>query len=200
MSLLTGSDSIAFQTLDDDTAGRAPTGLTRIKPNDPVIALGRAAHTALADFEKRSLIASGMSFDESDADGGEDLDRLIWSCVNTSKVVALGEHAWRSIQMLPLADRRFYDVPPLHMQPGADGRLETMESSSSTMTTNPRRRGTSSISCGANVHRSNMSGPGRLPGLFAPIDTPWTSDAFVHIHVGHHAIGDDRVRLVDSWY
>jgi hypothetical protein len=184
----------------DGAWDRSPLGLFDIVPDDIVIALGMLAHTALADCRKRSLFA-GNDFAEGQARSDHDIGRLIWSCANTSRAIAVGEKAWRAVQMLPVADRRQYEVPPLKFpQPEAgvkardlfivnhepDDRLS-------------RELAALAASDGFNVTCCGLAEMAHDPA-FSMKRHFWCAEAAIHVHVGLHATSTKAIRLVDSWH
>ena len=186
-------------------ARRSRPGLGHITPHDSIIALGKSAHTVLADFQKRTLLANDLDLDEQD-DGDvealqEDMSRLIWSCINTLKVIAVGKGAWRSIQMLPLFDRRFYEVPPLRIAPPFDTSCRDTVLVVNHDQDDERARSVASRfrEKGMNVELSGFSRevsdkPASKQRAFC------TGEAAIHVHVGHHTLAEEKLRIIDSWY
>ena len=182
---------------DDASARQSLPGLEHIRANEAVVALGRAAHTVLADYSKRTLVAADLDLDGT---GGErlceDIEQFIWSCVNTSRIVALGTDAWQSMQLLPIHNRRFDDVPPLQMMPSR-GPAER----GGVLVINHNADETQARSIADALDQRGMRV--ELAGVDAedPSAThnPWFDEAFFHVHVGEHTLSSDMPRLVDSW-
>ena len=181
---------------DPDAASSQP-GLREVRPIDMVVALGRAAHTVLADYRKHTLVAGDVE------DGiEEDVERLVWSCVNTSKVVALGRVAWRSVQMLPIADRRFFEVPPLRMLPtretGPSGEIaaEVLVINHEVDDLRARQVADALARAGYGVQRTGRGGRDEAHAH----DGCWSASAPIHVHVGCHDGRAEEVRLLDTWH
>ena len=192
---------------EDMMPERAPNramwpGLGHVASRDAIIALGKAAHTVLADVQKRTLLASDLDLEFDDGKSAQDLrddiERFVWSCTNTSKVVAVGKGAWRSAQMLPLADRSFHEVPPLRIAPplGAGSRAGILvvnhysdDDQARALVACFRESGIAVELCGM----VEVSGETRLRPFC-------DGEAAVHVHVGHHAVAAEKLRLVDSWH
>lgn len=179
-------------------AGKSRPGLKEVQPHEKIVALGRAAHTVLADYRKRTLVARSEYEDELE----EDLERLVWSCVNTSKVVALGRSAWRSVQMLPISDRRFYDIPPLRMaharedKPADEIGVEVLVINHEDDDGRARQVG-DALTRGQYRVQTTGRGCENDGGLDSSC---WSATAAIHVHVGCHDSGADEVRLLDSWH
>lgn len=183
----------------------APPGLAHVKPAELIIALGKAAHTALADFQKRTLIAGDLDLESEDADEKaallDEVRRFIWSCINTLKVVAVGAGAWRSVQMLPLADRRFYDVPPLRI--ASAPRPDTIDGILIINHDGDDRQarrlaeflegGDTAVEC-TGLARNRSESPSKSAESFC------SGAATIHVHVGHHTMAAEKLRLVDTWH
>ncbi len=185
-----------YQAMPAD-ARASPPGLREVSPHEKIVALGRAAHTVLADYRKRTLVAGDDDEDLLD----EDLSRLVWSCVNTSKVVALGRGAWRSVQMLPIAERRFYEIPPLRMARVQDGKTD--EIAAEVLVINheadelrARQVAEAMTRGGYRVQRTGRGGDGEGGGDHGG----WSAQAAIHVHVGCHDSRAEEVRLLDSWH
>lgn len=169
-------------------------GLREVRSHEKIIALGRAAHTVLADYRKRTLVACGDDEERLD----EDLGRLVWSCVNTSKVIALGQKAWQSVQMLPIAERRFYEVPPLQMAP-----LQNHKPTAEVLVINHEdddiraRQVGDVLTCGGYQVQRTGRGNESLGGID---HCGWSATADIHVHVGCHDSRADELRLLDSWH
>ena len=174
--------------------GTSRPGLREVCPRERIVALGRAAHSVLADYHKRTLVADDEGRPE------EDLERLVWSCINTSKVVALGRNAWRSVQMLPVMERHFYELPPLRMTPidsygfaggvGADVLVINHEDEE----TRAAHVADILTQSGYRVQRSGGDGEGGADV------TGWSATAPIHVHVGSHDLRVMEIRLVDTWH
>lgn len=173
-------------------------GLREVRPLETIVALGRAAHTVLADYRKQTLVAG-----EEDDDGiEEDVERLVWSCINTSKVVALGRDAWRSVQMLPIAERRFYELPPLRMGPARDAGSsaeivpEVLVINHEPDDLRARQLAEALAHGGYSVQRAGRGGDdeGRMH------HGCWSASAPIHVHVGCHDGKVEEVRLLDTWH
>ena len=176
--------------------GASTPGLREYRSHEKIVALGRAAHTVLADYRKQTLVTGQDVEDALD----EDVERLVWSCINTSKVVALGHGAWRSIQMLPIAERRFYDLPPLKMAPRRDGRPATdigtdiLVINHEASDVRARQVAAALERDGYVVQRTERGGGGGGDG------GGWSAGAAIHVHVGCHDSKSEELRLLDSWY
>ena len=177
---------------------RADPGLREIRPHDPVVALGRAAHNVLADYRKRTLLM-GRAEDEACE---EDIARLVWSCVNTSKAIALGRGAWRWMQILPIADRRFYAVPPLRIAPASDI-VPVGASGSSILVIDHEADGSRAATIGETLESAGflVQHTGRArDGEGQSDEGGWSSRAAIHVHVGFHDGGAEEMRLLDTWH
>ena len=183
-------------TPDPEAAASRP-GLREVRPIETVVALGRAAHTILADYRKQTLVAG-----DDDDEIEEDVERLVWSCVNTSKVVALGRGAWRSVQMLPIMERRFYEVPPLRMLPARDPGLpgeigaEVLVINHETDDFRARQVAEALGDGGYRVQRTGRGGDDEDNAH----DGCWSTSAPIHVHVGCHDGRAEEVRLLDTWH
>lgn len=182
----------------DRDAAFSPPGLREVRPVDSVVALGRAAHTVLADYRKQTLVAG----EDEEQELEEDLERLVWSCINTSKVVALGRGAWRSVQMLPIAERRFYELPPLRMAPvrdtGPAGEIsaEALVINHENDDARARQVAEALVRGGYSVQ---LAGRG-VDDEGQPHDGCWSALAPIHVHVGFHDEKVEELRLLDTWY
>lgn len=168
-------------------------GLVQVRLHEKVVALGRTAHLMLADCRKQTLVVDDWQ------EQVEDLARLIWSCVNTTKVVALGMKAWRSIQLLPVAERRFFEVPPLRMTPvgnaaGADlgDGAVLIDHEGEVSFAEPVRDAL--VRAGFRVQ--TVGADGSTDGG----DDGWSTEAAIHVHLGHHGSAAEKVRLLDTWH
>ena len=172
-------------------------GLREVRPQEKIkiVALGRAAHTVLADYNKRTLIADD---DEDMLD--EDVERLIWASINTSKVIALGSGAWRSVQMLPVSERRCYEVPPLRMLPAHD--VLAAEVGSEVLVINHEYDETRAEQVAAALesggHRVQRTGR-CSDGEYGGDEGGWSARAPIHVHVGYHDSRATEIRLLDTW-
>ena len=168
-------------------------GLTQVRPGEAIIALGRAAHNILADVRKRTLMAGGSRLEDDDS---EEIEQLVWSCVNTLELVALGRRAWQSAQLLPVQHRCFFSVPPLRMGPatgvGPNHRV---------LVINHNDDDSKARALIEALDRSGFEVASASSGLetMAQEDC-WRDQSFVHVHVGEHALDADEPRLVDSWW
>lgn len=184
--------------MPDPEAACSRPGLREVRPLDTIVALGRAAHTVLADYRKQTLVAG----DDGEDDLEEDVERLVWSCVNTSKVVALGRCAWRSVQMLPIAERRFYELPPLRMGPardrGASGEIaaEVLVINHEADDLRAQQVAEALEVGGYMVQRAGrgIDEEGRMH------QACWSAPAPIHVHVGYHDGRVEEVRLLDTWH
>lgn len=186
------------RSMPDGAEAAAHPGLREVRPLESIIALGRAAHTLLADYRKQTLVAGAYEDDGIE----EDVGRLVWSCVNTSKVVALGRCAWRSIQMLPIAERRFYELPPLRMtparQPGPTGKVgaEVLVINHEADDLRAQHVAKRLANDGYLVQRTGRGGKDD-----GQVDNDgWSAPAPIHVHVGWHDSSVEEVRLLDTWY
>lgn len=184
---------------EDSARGRAPLGLVDVILQDKVIAIGMLAHAMLADFRKRSVLAGDHGLD-GDAQGTHDIEELIWSCANTSRAIAIGDGAWRALQMLPIADRRHYDVPPLKLpQSNAAVKAQNLL----IINHDSDGRLARELAALANTDKFTVTGCGLLDDLdgqgSSPILQSWTPQAGIHVHVGLHTVKAERLRLIDSW-
>jgi hypothetical protein len=184
---------------EDNASGRSPPGLADMISPDPVIAMGMLPHRRLADFQKRSLLAGELALDDA-ASSAEDIAQLIWSCANTSRVIALGEAAWRMVQMLPVEDRRHYPVPPLKL-PQA---LEVKARRLFVINHGADDRPVHELAKRAQAEGFGVvcSGIPENPGQRRYLDTqPFCCpEAAIHIHLGHHNAAAKSFRLIDSWH
>ena len=184
--------------LPDPEAPSSRPGLREVRTPESVVALGRAAHTLLADYRKQTLVAG---YDEDDGIE-EDVERLVWSCINTSKIVALGRGAWRSVQMLPVAERRFYDVPPLRMPPtwdaGSSGEVgaEVLVINHEGDDVRAHQVAVALANSGYSVQRTGRGGDEESRTHHGC----WSASAPIHVHVGCHDGTAEEIRLLDTWY
>ncbi len=176
---------------------RTIAGLSHVKPVEHIVALGLAAHAVLAEFEKTTLIAGGLDLDSDPSLPQEQLAQLIWSSVNTAKVVALGAIAWKSIQLLPLRERCFYQMPPLCLPNSQAQEDESIlvidhdENSSKARDLLEVLRAHYGQVDYARSHKGCAHDAG-LSGV-------WADRSRIHIHVGHHTLATEFLRLVDTW-
>ena len=180
--------------MPDQEAKVSRPGLREVRPQATVVALGRAAHTVLADYRKQTLVAGVDEGELLD----EDVARLVWSCVNTSKVIALGRDAWRSIQVLPFAERRFFEIPPLRMAPPCAGEIgrDVLVINHEDEDRLARQIAEALVRDGYCVQRT-----GRGSDAGGEMDHGcWSARAPIHVHVGSHDIRTEEVRLIDTWY
>ena len=207
-SLIYDSIDSALKTMPDvawerrDLSGLADSpsrpGLSEVRSHEKIVALGRAAHTVLADYCKQTLVAG------SDAELlEEDVERLVWSCVNTLKIVALGRAAWRSIQLLPVSERRYYDLPPLRMaarqakgHPIEDVGKEVLVINHESDDFHAKQVAEALARDGYQVQRTGRDGDddGDLD------NGAWSADAAIHVHVGCHDSNVQEMRLLDTWH
>ena len=181
-----------------DRRTASPPGLKEVRPLEQIVALGRAAHTVLADYLKQTLVADDGEEDVLD----EDVERLVWSCVNTSKVVALGRSAWRSVQLLPIAERRFFELPPLFMASGRDAKGSS-EIGSEVLVINheaddlrAKQVTDALVRSGSRVQRTGRGGDGDERTDHGC----WCDTAPIHVHVGYHDAMVEELRLLDTWH
>lgn len=202
MSMISVEKSLLDER-DGYAAGRSVPGLAKVRSSEQIIALGRAAHTVLADVQKRTLIAGDLELESRDEDEFADvIDRFIWSCVNTLKVVAVGQGAWRSVQMLPMAERSFFDVPPLRL---ASPALPLDAALRQVLVVNHEADGRHAGEVAAALRRTGfsveMASIRSSRGDDSRLDEAcWSFDAAVHVHVGTHSIASAEPRIVDTWH
>ena len=184
--------------MPDAAALSSRPGLREVRPLETIVALGRAAHAVLADYRKQTLVAG-----DDEEDGiEEDVERLVWSCINTSKVVALGRGAWRSVQMLPIAERRLYELPPLRMPPALEG-SSPVEVGPEVLVINHEpddgraRHVAEALARGGYTVQHAGRGGGNERETHHGC---WSASAPIHVHVGHHDGSVEEVRLLDTWH
>jgi hypothetical protein len=164
-------------------------GIFSILPRQPVIAIGMQAHAALAGFQKRSLFVGDHCL-ESVTQSQHGIEQLIWSCANTSRIIAIGDDAWGAVQLLPVADRRHYAVPPLKLpqsQPGLDARKLRI------INHQPDHGVASELATLAVAQGFTIAGD-------VVTEHPARGGAEIHVHVGPHAVSAKNFRLIDSWH
>lgn len=176
-----------------DDATRSTPGQTRIPPLVPVIALGVPAHVSLAETSKRTLIARDLGLEEDGESEEEVIEHLVWSSINTITMVALGSPAWQSIQLLPVARRRFLKVPPLSLCQADTERPSVLVIDHEA--TAGRASALVEVLDRASF-RVRYAGP-EAAGVARY--EPWADTGWIHVHVGEHTLDTEMPRLVDSW-
>ena len=155
-------------------------GLERVRLPQTLIAFDRAAHIGLADFEKRTIFTQDLAVDRPDVD----IERLIWSSINTSRALALGSPAWASVQSLPIDGIGRHHMPPIDM--GAVGDV--------------RGASVRIIAHGNQPLAATAALLLRRAGFaVADVGDAWCDEAAIHLHIGPHDLDSEEPRIVDSW-
>ena len=195
LTSLANLDRHALSSIGSDATGHdAPMpGLTQIRGGEPVIALGRAAHVLLADVEKRTLICGDLDLEGDDCGLlTQDIEQLVWSCTNTLRIVALGETAWQSVQLLPVSSRRFYNIPPLCLGAATSETAERRVLVINHDADDSRAKALADV-----LDRHGMAV--ECAGLLSTAVAGWSDTASIHVHVGEHTLSASEPRLIDSW-
>ena len=108
-----------------------------------------------------------------------------------------------TISMLPVAERRFYELPPLRM-PGCQNRRLDDELGHEILVINhekddarARQLAEALFLEGYLVQRTGLGANGDGDGL---PDNAWSASAAVHVHVGFHDRAAEEMRLLDTWH
>lgn len=155
-------------------------GLRRVRLRETLIAFDRAAHLGLADFEKRTIFTQDIVVDRPDVD----IERLIWSSINTSRAIALGTPAWASLQALPISGISRHAMPPIDMGAAAEVHGASVRI----------------IAHGHQPLAASATALLRRAG-FAIADggAAWCDEAAIHLHIGPHDLDAEEPRILDSW-
>ena len=173
--------SVDDRNIESLEVQRGCPGLRQVRLPQKLIVVDRMAHIDLADFQKRSIFTEALDVDAPEVD----IEKLVWSSVNTSRALALNAGAWASLQALPIDAVSYHPMPPIRMNA-----LRQREGSLAVR-----------IIChGAQPAAPSISSQLARAGFAVSIDnTSWNDEAAIHLHVGADEIDDDKPRLIDSW-
>lgn len=176
-------------------------GLREVRSESKIVALGLAAHTALADFQKNSLVVGFAGINDLE----EDIERLFWSCINTMKISCIGVEAWRDIQVLPSIGRRLFELPPLRMrriqrEPGGPEQATKLGFNILVVNHQSDTHDADQITQVLMSEGYTVEPAARVLGEDEQMPTAWASTAAVHLHVGWHLSDSEGIRLLDTWH
>lgn len=185
------------------------SGAFRYKAEAKVMTAGQEAFVALADYYKSAVLVDAVdllpSIDTVRRPIREDtIKQVVWSSINTRKLISLGPSSWKTIQLLPGGSRHNFRCPPIRLRPH-----ETRSAEADYQVLVIAHCDLEDASAEAVRIAKKLAKPlsGRVRTLGFEVDglRQMRPDEFgetgadVHVHVGRHNSETSQLRIVDSW-